>query len=126
MILNPISSQKNYPYYPGFQRLSNDVLRRKPDIVLIEFGGNDCDYRWDRIAENPSGEFQPKTECSAFYDLLTGLVKELHSMKIVPVLVSLPPLDPDRYFRWISHNSDHAKHNYTFFPFYARNQHFSL
>ena len=95
----------------GLLRLQDDVLKRKPDIVLIEFGGNDCDYRWDQIAENPSGEFQPNTECSTFYDLLTGLVKKLDSMKIVPVLVSLPPLDPDKYFRWISHNSEHAKNN---------------
>jgi acyl-CoA thioesterase I len=95
----------------GIQRLSNDVLRRKPDIVLIEFGGNDCDYKWDQIAENPQGKFQPNTECSIFYNHLTGLVKKIESMKIVPVLVSLPPLDPDKYFRWISHNSEKAKNN---------------
>ena len=95
----------------GLHRLQDDVLKRKPDIVLIEFGGNDCDYHWDRIVENPSGGFQPNTNCSTFYDLLSGLVKKLDSMKIVPVLVSLPPLDPDKYFRWISHNSDQAGKN---------------
>jgi acyl-CoA thioesterase-1 len=95
----------------GLQRLQNDVLRRKPDIVLIEFGGNDCDYQWDLIAEGPSGEFHPNTECSAFYTILTGLVEKLDAMKIIPVLVSLPPLDPDKYFRWISHNSEQAKTN---------------
>jgi lysophospholipase L1-like esterase len=95
----------------GLLRLQDDVLKRKPDIVLIEFGGNDCDYHWDRIVENPSGDFQPNTNCSAFCDLLSGLVKKLDSMKIVPVLVSLPPLDPDKYFRWISHNSDQAGKN---------------
>lgn len=95
----------------GLQRLQNDVLIRKPDIVLIEFGGNDCDYHWDQIAEGASSEFHPNTECSTFYDILTGLVKKLDSMKIVPVLVSLPPLDPDKYFRWISHNSEQAKSN---------------
>jgi acyl-CoA thioesterase I len=95
----------------GLLRLQDDVLKRKPDIVLIEFGGNDCDYHWDRIVENPSGGFQPNTNCSTFYDLLSGLVKKLDSMKIVPVLVSLPPLDPDKYFRWISHNSDQAGKN---------------
>ena len=95
----------------GLQRLQNDVLIRKPDIVLIEFGGNDCDYQWDQIAEGVSREFRPNTECSTFYDILTGLVKNLDAMKIVPVLVSLPPLDPDKYFRWISHNSEQAKSN---------------
>jgi len=95
----------------GMLRLQDDVLKRKPDIVLIEFGGNDCDYHWDEIADNPSGEFHPNTECSAFYELLKHLVEKLRTLNIVPVLVSLPPLDPDKYFRWISHNSDQAGKN---------------
>jgi acyl-CoA thioesterase I len=95
----------------GMLRLQDDVLKRKPDIVLIEFGGNDCDYQWDEIADNPTGEFHPNTECSAFYELLTHLVERLRKLNIVPVLVSLPPLDPDKYFRWISHNSDQAGKN---------------
>jgi acyl-CoA thioesterase I len=95
----------------ALQRLQNDVLKRKPDIVLIEFGGNDCDFHWDKIAEDPSGEFHPNTECNNFYELLTGLVKKLTEMNIVPVLVSLPPLEPDKYFSWISHNSEQAKKN---------------
>ncbi len=95
----------------GLQRLQNDVLRRKPDIVLIEFGGNDCDYRWDEIAQDPSREFHPNTECSTFHELLSGLVVKLQTMQIVPVLVTLPPLDPDKYLTWISHNSEQAKNN---------------
>ncbi len=95
----------------GLQRLQNDVLRRKPDIVLIEFGGNDCDYHWDEIAADPTREFHPNTECSTFYELLSGLVVKLHGLQIVPVLVTLPPLDPDKYLKWISHNSEQAKSN---------------
>jgi acyl-CoA thioesterase I len=95
----------------GLQRLQNDVLRRKPDIVLIEFGGNDCDYHWDEIAKDPLREFHPNTECSAFYELLSGLVVKLRHQEIIPVLVSLPPLDPDKYLKWISHNSEQAKNN---------------
>ncbi|MFA5832473.1 MAG: SGNH/GDSL hydrolase family protein [Bacteroidota bacterium] len=95
----------------GLQRLQSDVLKKKPDIVLIEFGGNDCDFHWDEIAENPSGEFHPKTECMTFYELLSGLVENLKTMDIVPVLVSLPPLDAEKYFEWISKSSDKAKEN---------------
>lgn len=95
----------------GLQRFQNDVLKRKPDIVLIEFGGNDCDFQWDAIAENPSGSFHPNTECVTFYELLTGLVQKLRSMDIVPVLVTLPPLDAERYLNWIGRNSEQAKHN---------------
>ncbi len=95
----------------GLQRLQNDVLKRNPDIVLIEFGGNDCDFKWDQIAENPAGEFQPNTDCSLFSAMLKELVQKLSAMDIVPVLVTLPPLDPERYFNWISRNSDDAKQN---------------
>ncbi|MFA6457353.1 MAG: SGNH/GDSL hydrolase family protein [Bacteroidota bacterium] len=95
----------------GLQRLQNDVLQRKPDIVLIEFGGNDCDFQWDAIAENPAGDFHPKTECKTFYQHLSELVAQLNSMNIIPVLVSLPPLDAEKYFRWISKNSVQAQEN---------------
>jgi acyl-CoA thioesterase-1 len=95
----------------GLQRLQQDVLRRKPDIVLIEFGGNDCDYKWDEIAADPSRDFHPNTECATFHELLSELVVKLQALKIVPVLVTLPPLDPDKYFRWISHNSEQAGKN---------------
>lgn len=95
----------------ALHRLQNDVLRRNPDIVLIEFGGNDCDFQWDKIAENPSAEYHPNTEYAKFSTLLTELVQKLQNTDIVPVLVTLPPLDPERYFRWISHNSEEAKNN---------------
>lgn len=95
----------------GLQRLQNDVLQKKPDIVLIEFGGNDCDFQWDAIAENPEGEFLPKTERKTFYELLTDLITKLNSMEIIPVLVSLPPLDADKYFHWVSRNSEQAQAN---------------
>jgi lysophospholipase L1-like esterase len=32
-------------------------------------------------------------------------------MDIIPVLVSLPPLDAEKYFQWISKNSDQAQKN---------------
>lgn len=95
----------------GLQRFQSDVLKRKPDIVLIEFGGNDCDFQWDAIAENPSGTFHPNTECVTFYELLTGLVKKLNTMDIVPVLVTLPPLDAEKYLNWIGRSSEDAKNN---------------
>lgn len=95
----------------GLQRFQSDVLKRKPDIVLIEFGGNDCDFQWDAIAENPSGIFHPNTECVTFYELLTDLVKKLSALDIVPVLVTLPPLDAEKFLNWVGRNSEQAKNN---------------
>ena len=30
-------------------------------VVLLEYGGNDCNYNWAEVADNPNGEFLPNT-----------------------------------------------------------------
>ena len=32
-----------------------------PNYVLVELGGNDCDYNWKEISENPDKEYYPNT-----------------------------------------------------------------
>ena len=32
----------------------------EPDVVLIEYGGNDCDFNWDEVAKNPEADHQPQ------------------------------------------------------------------
>lgn len=83
-------------------RLKKDICREKPDIVLIELGGNDCDYRWEQVAEDPAGCHLPATDVRLFASNLTGIIESLRKSGIAPVLTSLPPIDADRYFRWIS------------------------
>ena len=36
----------------ALQKFETDVLKKNPDILLIEFGGNDCDFDWQAIANN--------------------------------------------------------------------------
>lgn len=86
-------------------KLQNDVLKKKPDIVIIEFGGNDCDFKWEEIAENPQGTHLPNTDFSIFQKSLRSLIDLFNSTGIIPVLMTIPPLDADRYFKWISKNS---------------------
>ncbi len=86
-------------------KLQNDVLKKHPDIVVIEFGGNDCDFNWEEIAKDPQGDHQPNIDFNIFQKLLTSLITSLKREGIVPVLMTIPPLDADRYFKWISKNS---------------------
>ena len=37
--------------------------------VVMEFGGNDCDYNWVEISENPNKEYQPKSTINEFIEL---------------------------------------------------------
>ena len=40
------------------QRLLERLLQRETpcDVVVMDFGGNDCDFRWDQVAADPEGD----------------------------------------------------------------------
>lgn len=95
----------------GMERLQKELIKNKPDVVFIEFGGNDCDFNWQEVAENPHAEHEPKTNFDIFKTQLKVLIRDLESMNIIPALMTLPPLDPDRYFKWISHGNEEMGKN---------------
>jgi lysophospholipase L1-like esterase len=86
----------------GIGRLGKDIAKGKPDVVLIEYGGNDCDFAWNEVAANPELPHEPQTALSLFEETLTATIASLNESDIVPVLMTLPPLDADRYLRWVS------------------------
>ncbi|MBQ9942193.1 MAG: SGNH/GDSL hydrolase family protein, partial [Christensenellaceae bacterium] len=73
-----------------------------PQVVLIEFGGNDCDFDWNAIAENPFADHRPKTEIPVFEAHLTQMIEQVRDFGKVPVLMNLPPLNAPAYFRWFT------------------------
>jgi len=92
-------------------KLPADILRSEPDIVLMEFGGNDCDFNWEEVAKNPSGQHFPKTEFEAFKSTFKEAINSLHEKDIIPILMTLPPIDADKYFKWISQNNAQTAQN---------------
>ncbi|GGF93748.1 SGNH/GDSL hydrolase family protein [Paenibacillus aceti] len=95
----------------GMSNLKRDVLKDKPNIVLIEYGGNDCDFNWNEIASNPDAEHSPKTDFNTFEKMLTEAIEYLRKQQITPVLMNLPPLNADNYFKWVSRNNPDAEQN---------------
>ena len=73
------------------------------DAVLLEFGGNDCDFNWAKVSANPEIEHQPNTPLPEFVDSMKNMVDELTKHNIKPILSNLPPISSDMYFDWISH-----------------------
>ncbi|MCB2306895.1 SGNH/GDSL hydrolase family protein [Clostridium estertheticum] len=95
----------------GALKMYNDVIKKSPDIVLVEFGGNDCDYKWDEIAKNPEMEYKPNTDIYTFRETLLSMIDTLKNNHIMPVLLTLPPLDPLKYFNWISKEDSTSEKN---------------
>lgn len=70
--------------------------------VVMEFGGNDCDFTWKEISESPKQNHKPNITITEFVEIYTNLINEIKNMKKIPVLLSLPPIDSKKYFNKIS------------------------
>ena len=69
------------------------------ELALLEFGGNDCDFDWRAVAERPEEAHLPRTPLDHFLSVLSEMVQKLKKNGIEPVLMSLPPVDGERYFQ---------------------------
>lgn len=59
-------------------------------------------YDWKAIAANPSGVHQPQLDLVTFKALYTNKIAQARACGQEPVLVSLPVMDCDRYFAFIT------------------------
>ncbi len=69
--------------------------------ALLEYGGNDCSFHWDQVAEDPTANHRPFTEPEVFQQTLTGMVGSLCAAKVQPVLMTLPPIDAERHLAFV-------------------------
>lgn len=74
--------------------------------ALLEFGGNDCDYNWEEIAEKPNALHQAKTPMPKFISLYAGMIEKLQNAGIVPLMMTLPPISAEKYLSFICRNGD--------------------
>ena len=74
------------------------------DLGIIESGGNDCDYDWPPVSENPFPadiSHKPRTTLSDFIHIIDEMTSVMRGNKITPLLMTMPPLVPDWWFEHI-------------------------
>ncbi len=71
------------------------------DAALIEFGGNDCNFDWAAISECPDAHHDPVTTPERYIAALRDIVQRLYQRGIRPILMTLPPIDAERYFKFL-------------------------
>jgi len=72
------------------------------DSVLFEFGGNDCNFDWEQVALHPDDTHECATGLKQFYDTYTAMIAKVLEKGKKVILLNLPPIDDEKYFRWIS------------------------
>ena len=87
-----------------------NFLKRTPDCaaVVMDMGGNDCDFDWAQVADSPEVEHQPRIPLEIFENTYRSVIRTLKENRIVPILTTLPPLDPQRFFDWYCRNLNKA------------------
>lgn len=70
--------------------------------VLLECGGNDSDYDWKAIAEAPEDSHCAKTPIEVFESVYERVINKVKEMGAIPLVLSLPPMDAQRYFDFFS------------------------
>jgi len=74
------------------------------DAIVLNLGGNDCDFDWKAVSERPDEDHQPNTPLDVFTDTYKKMIEYLKEKGIRPILTTLPPLDAQRFFNWFCGN----------------------
>ena len=81
------------------ERLGSEVGNY--DYTAIEFGGNDCDFVWSEVADSPDSPHLCKTPLEKFRVVYEEIVRKVRALGSKPVIVSLPPIDSSKFYKWI-------------------------
>lgn len=98
----------NYGRFGCTINYGHQILDRHPEYIasseytILEYGGNDCDFHWKRIALDPSAEHKPKTTLDSFRELFVALIEKVKALGSKPIILSLPPINSLSYFDFFS------------------------
>ena len=96
---------KNYSSFgctvtKGRKMLKKSIENIRCDAIVMDYGGNDCDYKWKVISEYPEGNYSPNTPMDLFVETYHDIIDTLKKKGILPILTTLPPLEPQGFFNW--------------------------
>ena len=72
------------------------------NVAVFEYGGNDCDFDWKAVAEAPQAQHQPNVTLHRFVQQYDMLIERVKKLGIAPVILSMPVIEPDRFFETVS------------------------
>lgn len=78
--------------------LEDEVLKLKPNYVVLEIGGNDSNFNWKEVSDYPDKDHKPVATPTEFRDNLISILDKLEQEKITVILLTPPPLAEEKYF----------------------------
>ncbi|MCY0880684.1 MAG: GDSL-type esterase/lipase family protein [Firmicutes bacterium] len=84
------------------RRIDKDIAPQPAQLVLLEIGANDSDMPWGEVAAQPEEDFQPRVPLDQFVQNMQQIIDQLQQLGKRVVLLSLPPIDPRRYYEFLA------------------------
>ncbi len=72
------------------------------DKTILIMPENGLQFDWKAIAANPSAQHEPKIDINAYKAIYINRIAQARARGYEPVLVSLPIMDENRYFTYIT------------------------
>ncbi len=92
----------------GFEILKDTLEDCDRDtMVLLEYGGNDCNYNWADVSENPEGTFLPNTPEDKFQKTYLEMIEFARKKGAFVAICNLVPIDSERFMNWVSRGLDY-------------------
>lgn len=94
------------------RQLIEKWLERDPDcqVILLNYGSNDCNFDWEKIGENPALDHQAATPLDAFYHGYLDIIARIKQKGIRLVLANLVPIDAEKFYdTWIQPVQGHDR-----------------
>lgn len=85
-----------------FDRFIDTVRSSDARYVVFDFGGNDCDFDWKRVCDHPDEKIGPYVDRASFRAHYRSLIQKVRTEGKEPILLSLPPIVSEKFFKWIS------------------------
>ncbi len=88
----------------AYKYLNEKINVIQSDYIVMEYGGNDCDFYWDEIADNPDKVHIPKTPLNEYSAIMEEIISKVLSCGKKIILLTLPPIDSKKYFNFFTQN----------------------
>ena len=72
------------------------------DKTILIMPENGLQFDWKAIAANPSAQHEPKIDVNAYKAIYINRIAQARARGYEPVLVSLPIMDENRYFTYVT------------------------
>lgn len=80
-----------------------------PSVALLEYGGNDCNYDWKSVSEEPEREHRPFVTIDEFAACYRRAIAKAKQLAHTVAVCTLTPLDSNKFMNFISRGNSYER-----------------